>query len=321
VGDEPPFSGKEAHLDAPKRAGRLRRVAAKRFIEPETTEAEQRRAATGNEWHRIDIGKVGPGGAYTITHTFVFPGDANIRALVRSQRPNSPSPSNMLTYEISQAQNPALTITASADPIAYGQSVTISGTASGAAHQPVTLLAHTARQQGFASVSEVMTDGAGNYTFPAQSPIESTFYAVKGARDANTVQIERNMSAVLYEGVKDMLTAQVSQTSVQAGQPLTFSGTVAPDHTGHVIYLERRNASGTGFHVVDTGTVGVGSAYAIVHSFYDPGTKILRVKIPGGPENEGAVSPPFTISVALATAVALMPEAPGDSSLPAEGQT
>ena len=40
-------------------------------------------------------------------HTFVVPGDANIRVLVRSQRRNAPSPSNVLTYEISQAQNPS----------------------------------------------------------------------------------------------------------------------------------------------------------------------------------------------------------------------
>jgi hypothetical protein len=45
------------------------------------------------------------------------------------------------------------------------------------------------------------------------------------------------------------------------------------------------------------------------------------VRVPGGPENEGAVSTPFTIQVTPASAAALMPEAPGNSSLPAEGQT
>ena len=78
---------------------------------------------TGSIWARS-----ASDGSYSITHTFVVPGDANIRVLVRSQRRNIPSPSNVLTYEISQAQNPSLTIQASADPISYGQSVTISGT-------------------------------------------------------------------------------------------------------------------------------------------------------------------------------------------------
>jgi hypothetical protein len=273
---------------------------------------QRQNAATGNDWHRIDLGHVLPGGTYSITHTFVVPGDANLRVLVRSRRRNIPSASNVLTYEISQAQNPNLTIQASADPISYGQPVTISGTVTGGAKVPVTLEAHTARQHGFAPVAEVTTDAAGNYTFPAQSPINSTFYRVKGAGKT---------SAVLYEGVKDALTAAVSQTTIQAGQPLTFSGTVAPDHTGHVIYLERQDASGMGFHVVKVGTVLLGSTYSIVHRVYDPGTKVFRVKIPGGPENEGAASPPFTIVVTPAPIIALTPEAPSNSSLPAEGQS
>jgi hypothetical protein len=259
-----------------------------------------------------DRSRDGLDGGQLLDHPHVVaPGDANIRVLVRSERRNIASPSDVLNYEISQTENPSFTIEASADPIPDGQSVTISGTVTGAAHQPVTLEAHTARQLGFAPVSEVTTDASGNYTFPAQSPIQSTFYEVKGAG---------RHSAVLYEGVKDVFTAQVSQTTVQAGQTLTFSGTVAPDHTGHVIYLERQNASGIGFHVVQVGRVSAGSVYSIVHTVYDAGTKVFRVKIPGGPENEGAASPAFTIVVTSAPAAALAPEAPGNSSLPAEGQ-
>jgi hypothetical protein len=273
---------------------------------------QRQNAVTGNEWHRIDLGFVSSTGTFSITHRFVVPGDANLRVLVRSRRRNVPSPSNVLTYEISQAENPGLTIQASPDPITDGQSVTISGTVASAPKMPVTLEAHTARQHGFAPVAEVMTDASGNFTFPAQSPINSTFYEVKGAGKS---------SAVLYEGVKDMLTAEVSKTTIQAGQKLTFSGSVSPDHSGHVIYLERQNASGTGFHVVKVATVLPGSTYAITHTVYDPGTKVFRVKIPGGPENEGAASAPFTIVVTPAPAAALTPEAAGNSSQPSEGQT
>jgi len=272
---------------------------------------QRQNATTGDEWHRIDVGQVSAGASFSITHTFRVPGDANIRVLVRSQRRNIPSPSNVLNYDVSQAENPNLTIAASADPISYGQSVTISGTAVAAAHQPVTLEARTARQHGFAPVSQVIIDGAGDYTFPAQSPIQSTYYEVQGAG---------KHSAVLYEGVKDVLTAAVLPTTVQAGQTLTFSGTVSPDHTNHVIYLERQNALGTGFHVVEVATVGEGSSYLIKHVVYDAGTRVFRVKIPGGPENEGAASPPFTIEVTPSPAQALMPEAPGNSSQPSEGQ-
>lgn len=270
---------------------------------------QRQNALRGNEWHGIDTGVVGPEGGFTIVHTFVVAGDANIRVLVRSQGRNIPGLSTVLTYAISQAQNPALTIAASADPIAFGQSVTISGTLEHGVDVPVTLLART-DQQSFAPMAQATTDKQGNYSFPAQAPVNSTFYKVRAAGRA---------SAVLYEGVKDALTAQVSQTTVQAGQSLTFSGAVAPDHTGHIIYLERQNESGSGFHVVQIATIGAGSTYSIVHKVYDPGTRVFRIKIPGGPENEGAVSPPFTIQVTPAPAAALTPEGPGNSSMPSEG--
>jgi hypothetical protein len=254
---------------------------------------------------------VGAGGSYSITHTFAVPGDANIRVLVRSQRRNAPSPSEVLTYEISQAQNPQLTINASADPITYGQQVTISGTAPGAPNTAVTLLAHTAKQPGFVAVSEAKTDAGGNYAFPAQAPVANTFYKVRAAS---------RVSAVLYEGVRDLLTAQVSASTIQAGQTLTFSGAVAPNHTGHVIYLESQDHASGDFHVVQVAFVGPGSTYSIVHAVFDAGTKVFRVKIPGGPENAGAVSAPFTIHVTPAPAAALKPEAPGNSTLPKEGE-
>jgi hypothetical protein len=292
---------------------------------------QRQNAATGGEWHRIDSAVVQPGGGYSIVHRFLVPGDANIRTLVRSQGRNVPSPSNVLEYEISQAQNPALTIMASANPISFGQAVTITGTLTGGASKPVTLLARTDRQS-FAPVAEVMTDPNGNYSFPPQTPVNSTFYQVATANPVCAIapanvrapcNVPHNegqvKSAVLFEGVRDVLTAQVSATTVQAGSQLTFSGSVAPSHSGHVLYLERQNASGQGFHVVQLGTVNPDSSFTIVHTVYDAGAKVFRVHIPGGPENQGAVSQAFAIQVTPGPAAALTPEAPGNAALPAEG--
>ena len=232
--------------------------------------------------------------------------------LVRSEGRNVPSSSEVLTYEISQAQNPQLTINPSADPITYGQSVTISGVVAGAAlNTPVTLFAHTAHQVGFAPVTEVKTSGTGGYTFPAQYPVNSTFYQVRAAGKD---------SAILYEGVKDMLFAAVSQSTIPAGQPLKFTGTVGPDHSGHVIYLEQQNHSGGGFHIVQVETVGPGSAYSIVHTVYDTGSVVFRVKIPGGPENEGAASAPLPVNVTAVPAELLSPEASSNATMPPEGE-
>lgn len=290
---------------------------------------QRQNAESGGDWRRIDDGRVAPGGSFSIVHAFRFPGDANVRVLVRSQRRNIPSTSNVLEYEISQAQNPRLTIGASLDPIAFGQSVTIGGVLAEGADHPVTLLARTARQRGFASVAQVDTDAGGNYSFPPQLPVNSTYYQVVSGDptcalappSVKACKAKLVRSAVLYEGVRSVLSAQVSAVAVPAGQQLAFSGSIAPAHPGHVIYLERENASGNGFHVVQVGLVDAGSNYSIAHTVYDPGTKVFRVYIPGGPENLGAASQPFTIQVTPALPATLMPEAPGNSSLPAEGQS
>jgi hypothetical protein len=297
------------------KTGRRNRVTFTGTVSPADAGAivvlQRQNAITGNDWHRIELSVVKPDGTYSITHAFGVPGDANIRVLVRSNRRNVPSASNVLNYEISQAQNPQLTIANSSDPIAFGQSVTISGVVAGSPNMPVTLYARTARQDGFAPVAQTTTDGSGNYTFPAQSPVASSFYQVRGAGKA---------SAVLYEGVKDVLTAAVSATTIPAGQPITFSGAVTPDHTGHVIYLERQNAAGTSFHVVEVAAIGAGSTYSISHTIYSVGTSVYRVKVPGDPSNGGTVSPNFTITTTPPVPSMLKPEAPGNSTQPSQGQ-
>jgi hypothetical protein len=271
---------------------------------------QRQNALTGNEWHRIDSGVVEASGAFSITHTFIVPGDASIRVLVRSQGRNVPSESNVLGYEVSQAQNTELTIDSSADPIVYGQSATISGVLKGGANQPVTLLARTVRQGGFAPVAQATTNANGEYTFAAQTPVNSTFYKVQG--DGKT-------SAVLFEGVKDVLSAQVSATSIPEGQTLTFTGSVAPSHPGHIVYLERRNASGEGFHIVRVQALSAESTFSLPYEVYSTGAQVFRVYIPGGPDNEGAASQLFTIQVTPVAAAMLAPEAPGNSTQPAEG--
>jgi hypothetical protein len=272
---------------------------------------QRQNAIRGNEWHRIGRATtVGAGGTFTITHTFRYPGDANIRVVVRSPE-NIPSASNVLDYEIVQAQNPQLTIESSANPISYGQSTTIKGVLAGKPNTPVQLLARTAQQSSFTLLAEAKTDATGAYTFAPQTPLQSTFYRVQGAG---------RKSAVLYEGVKYVLSAGVSATSVESGQSVTFSGTVTPDEAGHVVYLERENAAGTGFHVIQVGEVSSNSTYSIVHAFYNVGTSVVRIKVPGGPFNGTTDSTPFTITVTPAPAGALAPEAPGNSTQPPEGQ-
>jgi hypothetical protein len=247
---------------------------------------QRQNADNGKAWHRIDRTRVQPGGTYTFNHTFRVPGDANIRVLVRATRRNIASVSNVLGYEISQAQNPALTLSSSADPITIGQSTTLSGTLQGGGGQTVALFAKT-RGGGFQQVATTVADSGGNYQF-VQVPLHSTLYQVQGGG---------KKSAQLFEGVKFLLTASEAPSTVSSGDQVTFSGTVSPDATGHVIYLQRQNPSGNGFHTVQVANVGSGSVYSISRRLFVPGTKVFRVFIPGGPLNQGAASQTFTITV------------------------
>jgi hypothetical protein len=249
----------------------------------------QRQSATGDglSWGTIQRGIVGPGGAFTFNHVFRVPGDANIRALVRGTNRHLASGSPSLTYEISQAENPALTATASADPIPFGSSVTISGTLAAGAEQPITLYAHE-RFGSFMAVAQVTTGPGGAYSFPAQSPVHSTFYQVRAGQ---------TKSRIVFEGVTDVLTATASASSIPQGGTVTFSGGVSPDQSGHVIWLQEENAAGTGFHTVQVAFVLPGSTYTIVHQLFAVGTHTFRVEIPGGPLNGGANSQTFPVTV------------------------
>ncbi len=266
----------------------------------------QRESSTiAESWRRIAVGQVGANGEYSIAHTFFAPGTINVRVLVRASGLLA-GVSEPLSLQIARPQNPRLTIQASPGPLSYGQSVTVSGIAAGAAHEQLTLLART-RQGAFAPVAAVTTDAAGDYSFPAQSPLQSTVYRVRSAR---------TRSVTLSEAVRPLLTAAVSATAVQAGDALTFSGTLVPAHAGQAVYLERQNPDGVGFHVVAVGALDAGGTYSIEHTISGAGTQTFRIKVAGDGEQESVASQPFQIQVTRAAQVSLEPQAPGAGSPP-----
>jgi hypothetical protein len=281
---------------------------------------QRENATASEEWRRIDVGTVNQEGEYSIKHVFSVPGDANIRVVVRPKGINAPAATTPVSYEISQTQNQRLTIESTADPLPYGQSATINGVvASAATGTPLTLLAH-GRGGQFAPVGTGSTsDSKGDYSF-AVKPLTNTLYRVT---DATT------NSAVLFEGVKYALTFTPPASTVQAGQPLTFSGTVLPVLAGHPVYIERQGSLKLGWHVVDVGAVSAPAnpsdpnepgSFSIVHAFYAAGTDHLRIKIPGDPGNQGAAAQAFDLTVTAAPASTLKPLTPGNSKMPGEGQ-
>jgi hypothetical protein len=257
----------------------------------------QRQDADGGEsWHTIQRGRVGPGGQYSIVHEFRYPGDANIRVLLRRDGVNIASPSSVLSYEIEQAQNPALTLQASQNPIVAGESETISGTLAAGPGASVTLYA---RQAGgtLSPVATVTSGSGGSYAFPAQTLQNSTYYQVRSGTTESTL---------LFVGVKYILAASATQMTIAQGQPVTLTGSVTPAVSGHVIDLQEQAPSGQWVTIERSVTAG-DSTFVLTRPLFKTGALSVRAFIPGGPSNQGTASTPLSITV-TPVAPALLPE-------------
>ena len=274
----------------------------------------QRESATSTEeWGPIQLHNyVQPGGTYTIVHRFLVPGDANLRVIVRPHgKFDTRGVSSTMTYEVSQAQNPNLTLEPSSDPAVYGQTVTLKGIVKAGAGQKVALAARVFGKPGFSPAGEATSGPGGVYEFTVPNLKQSTYYKVS----SGAVH-----SAVLFEGVRwsvgapavTFATTGVTAASVPSGEIATFSGTVSPGRGGHFVYLERQDTTpGGGWHVVDLGVVTASSeatgTYTIAYPVIGRGKQVYRIKVPGDPINQGAASTPVELTVNPPMAPVLRP--------------
>ena len=264
-------------------------------------------ALAGNGWETIATAFTGAGSMFTIPHHFARPGDYTLRAVFPGDVRNITGASDAVTVTVQQKQNPTFTINSTPSIIQNGQSVNITGVL----YQPnsttapeqateVTLYGHQ-DNQAFQALQTVATGTDGSYSF-TQMPIHNEVYRVE------TTLKPHRFTALLYEGVQDMLTISSSSNSTTVGGTVTLSGSVTPDHTGHVIYLQQQDAAGN-WHNVESGVVGNGSMYSFKYTPGKQGTANLRARIYGGPENIGNASPTDAITVSGVAPVASLPPA------------
>jgi hypothetical protein len=132
--------------------------------------------ASGEGWHTIAFGRLDEEGHYSITHGFDTVGEVSVRVVVHPHG-ELPITSEPLSYDIAQAQDPALTIESSADPLAPGAAATISGVAAGPASQAVMLLASTHGQR-FAPLAKATTEASGAYSFTVTPAVDTTYRVI-----------------------------------------------------------------------------------------------------------------------------------------------
>ena len=154
----------------------------------------------------------------------------------------------------------------------------------------VTLWGHTDGQKWHTVGNPDITLDNGGYGFSV-NPSNNTVYQV---RTTFTPPARRD-TAVLFEGVRDVVTIGASSMTSVVGGSVTFKGTVSPDKAGHAIYLERLGADGD-WHVVAIGVVRPDSTYSFSWTFGTPGGEgVPCPHLRAALRTSVGVSPPVTI--------------------------
>jgi len=255
---------------------------------------QEQNGLSGNGWMTVASTLTTGGSNFAFAHRFVRPGDHTLRAVFVGDARNDRGESDTLTVTVQQRQVPDFTIHTSSPIIGIGQSATISGVLDqpgGSTPQASTEVTLWGLQDGgnWQALATTSTKGDGSYGFTV-SPAHNTAYRVR------TTLAPARHTAVLYEGVQDAVTISASSLTGLVGNTITLTGTVAPPHFGHVIYLQRLGTDGYWHRVAMTWVVS-GSTFSFAYPLTQPGTLQLRARITGGPENVGAASPPVTITV------------------------
>jgi hypothetical protein len=250
---------------------------------------------SSDDWRTLKRGFVGAGSDFQIPFAWRTPGAREVRVLFRGDARNVRAASDPVPVIVQQTEVPGFTIATNDPVVADGQPATISGTLSmpgTATAEPGTLVQLFGRQPRggpYRELQATTTDTSGNYEFTVASAT-NRWYQVR------TATAPKRSTAQLFEGVQDAVTMSASSSTSTTGGHITFAGSVSPDKTGHVIYLQKRGAD-SDWHTVETRIVRPGSTFSFGWTFGTAGTKQFRARITGGPANVGGASAPVAVFV------------------------
>jgi hypothetical protein len=254
----------------------------------------QAQNGSSDNWNTLKRTVVGAGSNYQFSEAWRTPGERDVRVVFRGDRRNTPAASDPVSITIQQTQVADFTINTSDPIVANDSPATISGVLDEpgtTTPEPSTSVSLFAREPGtgpFKLVSTQMTSASGGYSFTEQTTTNELY-------EARTTFAPHRNSAVLFQGVQDVVTMTGPMTSTVNGS-VTFTGDVSPDKAGHVIYLQKFGADNN-WHTVEVGIVHANSTFQLGWTFGTAGAKEFRARITGGPANVGGASAPVTIDV------------------------
>ena len=136
-------------------------------------------------------------------------------------------------------QNNNFTLAAKPAPVRFGLPTTLSGTLKDRANQTITLQHDPfPLDKAFVPIAQATTDVNGNYTFIGIQPFVNTIYRVVATSPSANTESVLVMVAISVR-------LNVSDTSPEPGETVTFAGTAKPAHDGADVQIQRRQPDGT----------------------------------------------------------------------------
>ena len=269
----------------------------------------QEQRGSSDDWETLKSGRLDANSNYSIAYRWRREGEHDVRALFLSDDRNLAGASDPVTVDIQQAQVPGFTINSSSPIADAGTAVTIfgvldqAGTTTPEPNTVVQLWGRNAYQRHFVVLADGMTGANGSYSFGQPAVSTNTVYYVTTMRLGHE---KPRHTALLHQGVRDVVTMQSSATTGTTGQVVRFDGTVMPDKAGHSIYLQKLGKDGD-WHTVEVRTVRHDSTFEFAWVLGSPGTHMFRARITSDEVNVGSASAPVTITVTAPLASSLPP--------------
>ena len=249
---------------------------------PDRRSSSQAQRGDSNNWNTIKTARLDASSSYSIPVAWRFPGPAQ-RPRGVPRRPPQHARDLGGQQRRRRADRGAGLHDPSSNPIVPNQTpVTISGT----------LLASVGRRSASpASASRCTPASRASTTGLRRRPRRRVPTAPTASRcRARPTSCTRPgprlprcaHSAVVFQGVQDVVSITSSATAAVVGQPVTFSGNVSPGKPGDAVYLERLGKDGN-WHIVESSTLDQASDYSIGWTFGTPGAKQVRVQVLGDP--------------------------------------
>lgn len=186
--------------------------------------------------------------------------------------------------------NRGLTINVTPNPIISGQGVLIYG--AGSPGQTVYLYHRINPASRFSLISVTKTSALGFYEFTRAEGIVLTnrSWFVRGSYGTH--------SRTIHERVASLVSLAESATSVTTAQPVTFTGSVSPNHPFQRVILQTQGAlNGNGWRTVEVTRTDGASQFSLAHRFRVPGDYTLRAVFGTDPRNVRGESDSVTLSV------------------------